>query len=248
MENKKQELQTAEQRFVQKKSPEDIISDAISKGADLDKLSKLLEIKERWEANEARKAYNEAMSLFRANPPKIVKDKKVGYKTDRGGVSYSHATLANAVDKITPELSKYGLSASWRTKQNGSIVVSCRISHVLGHYEEVELTAPADTSGSKNSIQAIGSTITYLERYTLFAVLGLAAYDQDDDGIKSGVEYIGEKEKNVLLDKIADTEADLDKFLETYQAEDLDHFPKSLYKEAIRLLDEKKKRKEKKVQ
>jgi len=84
--------------------------------------------------------------------------------------------------KITAELSKHGLSASWRTEQNGQIKVTCRISHSMGHYEETSLSADADTSGSKNAIQAVGSTITYLERYSLLAITGLATEDQDNDG------------------------------------------------------------------
>jgi hypothetical protein len=51
----------------------------------------------------------------------------------------------------------------------------------MGHSERTTLSATADTSGSKNSIQAIGSTVTYLQRYTLLAAVGLAA-GGDDDG------------------------------------------------------------------
>jgi hypothetical protein len=53
----------------------------------------------------------------------------------------------------------------------------------MGHSEEgAVLEGAPDTSGSKNSIQAVGSTVSYLERYTLLAATGLAAKDQDDDG------------------------------------------------------------------
>jgi hypothetical protein len=83
------------------KSPSEMIQQAISSGADLEKLEKLLELQERWEKNEARKSYNKAMAQFKANPPKIEKDKKVGYSTAKGKVGYSHASLYNVVDKIT---------------------------------------------------------------------------------------------------------------------------------------------------
>lgn len=164
-------------------SPADMIRLAVGGGVDLDKLAKLLDLQEKWESNEARKAYHRAMSEFKANPIEILKDKKVGYESKTGGrVGYTHASLANVVRKVTKELSKYGLSASWRTAQNGQISVTCKITHVMGHSEETTLSAPSDTSGSKNAIQAIGSTISYLERYTLLAALGLATADQDDDG------------------------------------------------------------------
>ena len=144
-------------------SPAMIISEAIAKGADLEKLKGLMELQERYEANEARKAYHVAMSNFKTDPPVIEKDKEVSY----GNTRYNHATLANVTAKIGAALAKHGLSASWPFKQHdGVISVTCKITHVKGHSEETTLTAPADTSGSKNAIQAIGSTISYLEYFS----------------------------------------------------------------------------------
>ncbi len=202
-------------------SPSEMIKTAVSNGADLEKIEKLLILQERWEANEAKKAYHRAMADFKVNPPKINKDKKVSFHTEKGTTSYNHATLANVTQKINSELSKYGLSASWKTNQsNESITVTCKITHVLGHSEETSLTAGRDKSGSKNDIQALGSTITYLERYTLLAMVGLATYDQDDDGAmtskKPAVKATESKSENdlskykececgaVVIDKVAD--------------------------------------------
>ena len=53
--------------------------------------------------------------------------------------------------------------------------MTCVLSHRDGHFEETTLTAGRDDSGKKNAIQQVGSTITYLQRYTLKAALGLAA-------------------------------------------------------------------------
>ena len=150
---------------------------------DVDKLEALLKVQMQWEANEAKKAYVQAMSEFKANPPEILKDKTVSYKD----VKYSHASLHNVTTKINTELSKHGLTAAWVTSQdNGSIKVTCKITHIMGHSEETCLSAPPDNTGSKNAIQAIASTVTYLERYTLLALTGLATADQDDDGQASG--------------------------------------------------------------
>ena len=46
---------------------------------DVVKLKELLELRERWEKNEARKAFVSAMIAFKANPPKITKNKHVHY-------------------------------------------------------------------------------------------------------------------------------------------------------------------------
>ena len=222
--------------------PAELIRIAVEKGSDLEKLEKVLELQERWEKNEARKAYHSAMAAFKANPPKINKDKKVGYTTNAGKVGYSHASLANVTEKINSELSKHGLSASWVTTQNGSIVVTCKITHKLGHSEETTLSAPSDTTGSKNAIQAIGSTITYLERYTLLALTGLATFEMDDDGEAAVTDYINDKELNQIVDMIADKEIEEKKFLEYMKIESLAKMPKSKYQQAINAINQKKRK------
>jgi hypothetical protein len=66
------------------------------------------------------------------------------------------------------------------------VKVTCKLTHKQGHSEEVTLEAPLDTSGGKNNIQAMGSSVSYLERYTLLAITGLATKEQDDDGASTG--------------------------------------------------------------
>lgn len=150
---------------------------------DVAKLEKLLEMHERWEATQAKKAYVVAMTAFKAGPPEIFKDQTVKY----GTTSYNHASLSNVTTCINQSLSKHGLSASWETSQDGdTIKVTCKITHVMGHSESTCLPGKPDSSGSKNAIQAVGSTITYLERYTLLALTGLATHDQDNDGKDPG--------------------------------------------------------------
>jgi len=239
MEPKKTTQISKPETDLQVNSPAEMIRIAVSGGADLEKLKGLLDLQERWEANEARKAYHRAMSEFKANPPKIKKDKKVSYKD----VRYSHASLANVVEQITKELSKHGLSASWSTKQNGQIAVTCRITHVQGHSEETCISAQADATGSKNSIQAIGSTITYLERYTLLSALGLATYDQDDDARSAVVEdKIDEKQLSTIVDYINLTKTDEAKFLKYLGIDAVASMPKSLYQKALTALQAKEKK------
>lgn len=148
-------------------------------------LKELLAVQMTWEANEARKAYVEAMAAFKANPPQIVKDRTVSY----GQTKYNHASLANVTACINSALSGHGLSAAWKTEQipateqeKAKVQVVCKITHIMGHSEETSLSALPDDSGKKNLIQQIGSTVTYLQRYTLLALTGLATQEQDDDG------------------------------------------------------------------
>ena len=222
-------------------SPAAVIQYAIKKDASPEELSRLLDIQERWEANEARKAYHCAMAAFKADPPRILKDKGADYGP--GKASYEYASLANVTSHINESLSRFGLSASWRTEQNGSISVICKITHSKGHSEETKLSAEADKSGSKNNIQALGSTITYLQRYTLLSITGLATSGQDDDGMISEIEYIDEKQVSTILDYIDNDNVDKKKFLEYMKIESVEKMPKAKYDIAMKSFEIRKNQK-----
>jgi hypothetical protein len=205
---------------------------ALETKADLPTIEKFMDLRERWEKNEARKAYNEAMTKFKANPPEIEKDKKVSY----GNTKYNHASLANVTAKINSELSKYGLSASWTTAQSEKgVTVTCKISHVLGHSEETSLTAGLDKSGAKNDIQALGSTISYLERYTILALTGLATSEMDDDG-QGTATFISDKQKSTIIDFIQSKEVDEVKFCAFMGVEEVGKILETDYNKAISAL------------
>ena len=180
-------------------TPLDIVMEAMNTGKDIgiDQIEKLYELQERHEKNEARKAYHSAMAAFKADPPEIKKTGRVEYKQTK----YDHAKLGDIEPLISKSLSKYGLSANWKTTQNESIIsVTCTITHSLGHSESTTLSSAPDQSGGKNSIQAIGSATEYLRRYTLLAITGLSAKDADDDGLSSGVTFLNEKQISEITD------------------------------------------------
>lgn len=160
-------------------APTRMLEMAIEKGAGLEQMQQLMDLQDRWETNEARKAYVQAMTAFKANPPTVFKSRTVSYS----GTHYTHASLADVCDAAISGMSKHGLSHRWETRQEGgAITVVCVITHEAGHSESTQLSAGADNSGKKNPIQQIASTVTYLERYTLMAALGLASKEMDDDG------------------------------------------------------------------
>jgi flagellar motility protein MotE (MotC chaperone) len=174
-------------------TPVELLRMAVSQNADIEKLKQLMDLQERWAATEARKAYNAAMRQFKSNPPTIQKNHEVKFGTTK----YSHATLDHVCDVVTKGLSAVGITHAWKVRQGEVITVVCILTHELGHSEETEMSGVADNSGSKNSIQAIGSTVTYLQRYTLLAACGLAAKN-DDDAQTAGKPFIeaSEIEKN----------------------------------------------------
>ena len=91
-------------------TPLGILQIAVQQGADVDKLAKLMELQERWQANHARQAYNAAMAKFKQRPPKITKNKHVKFDD----TEYDHATLDHVVDAITESLARSGSAISGR--------------------------------------------------------------------------------------------------------------------------------------
>lgn len=224
-------------------TPMGLLQVAMSQGADLAKLEQLMALQERWEANEARKAYVSAMARFKRNPPDILKRKRVYFENKAGGVTdYMHATLADVCAAAIKGLAEVGISHRWDVEQQADrITVHCVLTHELGHSEKTTLTGGADPSGGKNSIQAIASAVSYLERYTLLAATGLATRDMDNDGRAPAapVELITEAQALDLEALISEVGANRALFLKACKIERLEDMPAGFYPTAVNKLKER---------
>ena len=89
-------------------------------------------------------------------------------------------SLAAVLDAVRPVLSKHGVALFQpASTANGLVQVQTVFLHSSG--EQLSFPALAMPLGDKATAQNIGSTITYLRRYSLTAALGIAG-DEDDDG------------------------------------------------------------------
>jgi hypothetical protein len=205
-------------------APQTLVERAIESG-NIEVIGRAMEFQERYEATQARRAFTEAIAAAKAEIKPIIRD-----KTGHNSKKYvSFDAIARHVDPI---LSKHGLVYRFRTDQaDGRINVTCILSHGI-HHEETTLTGPPDKTGSKNDIQAIGSTLSYLQRYSLVQMLGLAAAD-DDDGAAAGVgRNIDAEGVETLRSKIQAVGADEARFCKAFGVETLDQFPASKLDEA----------------
>lgn len=162
-------------------NPMSMLAVAVQNGMDLDTIKELRALQKDWEADEARKAFNNAFAAFKAEAVQIIKNKAV----DAGPLSgKKYAELFAVVNAITPALSRHGLSAAWKITKDEKdwIEVTCILKHALGHSDSVSMGGPPDAGGAKSAIQARASTVTYLERYTLKAITGVSEQGEDKDG------------------------------------------------------------------
>lgn len=176
-----QPLVAQQQGALSANSPAAMMMAAMSQGASLEQVEKMMDLQDRWERKEAEKAYNAAFAAFKAEAVRIVKGRKV---TDGPLRGKEYAELHDVVDAVTPALSRHGLSTAWKLTRDEKdwLEVTCTLKHVGGHSESVSMGGPPDAGGAKNALQARASTKSYLERYTLKAICGVAEGGDDTDG------------------------------------------------------------------
>lgn len=159
-------------------TPMAMIDRALTRGADVETLGKLMDLQERWQNREAKAAYDADMAAMQADLPIIEKK--------RTGNNWKYADWGDIKKEVNDVLTKHGFAVTHRTDTGDNhIVVTAICSHRDGHREETSLPLPFDNSGSKNAVQARGSTVQYGIRYTGCAILGIAITGEDKDGAEA---------------------------------------------------------------
>ena len=150
-----------------------------SEGFDVEKL---MQLREHREKEEARKAWTKAMNAFKANPPPVLKELEVS----SCNIHYKYPSLGKVNGTISAALSERGLYHHWSIDQStGDIMVTCIITHKMGHSEAVSLTAsPKD---SKSNLHSILATIDFLKLQTLLAACELPADDAERTWMLEGM-------------------------------------------------------------
>lgn len=123
---------------------------------------------------------NKALAAFQAEMPSLVRDRTVNVETkgDKPNYDYSYATLANVTAAAMPLLGKHGLSFT-TFPGAGSDGKGMSLHYSLLHESGEERSGEFPMS-AEGGIQILGGRITYIRRYCLLAVTGLAAEEDDD--------------------------------------------------------------------
>lgn len=207
---------------------------AIESNADIDKLERLMELQERWESNEAKKGFVKAMAEFQSKCPMIVKKKQ--------GHNCKYAPLGDIQMQVSDLLADCGLSYRFEQQSDGNMLsITCVVTHILGHDERVTMTAETDTSGKKNPIQARGSTVTYLQRYTFTGILGIITADEDTDGrlADAATDYITNEQSNEIDELIRNKGADRERLLKFFKVATIDDIKSTQFTRVVRMLNQK---------
>lgn len=213
----------------------DIIERVISNpDADVEKLEKLFELQERQMQKQAVIDFNQAMARLQPKLPVVLKKSKAH--------NSKYAKYEDLDAQIRQLYTGEGFSVAYTTKRDdqGNTTYYGTLSHVCGHSITSEITLPDDTSGSKNAIQAKGSTTTYAKRYLLIMLFNVVTCGEDDDGNMMRTK-IDASQVEVINGLLSSTKTDLDKFLSYMGVEKVEDISGPSYSKAASLLKKKAK-------
>ena len=136
----------------------------------------------------AERAFSVALSQAKGELQPVLKTREVDFTTKSGSkTKYKYESFADVARTVDPVFPKHGLSYRFSIDQTlDQVKVTCVISHDGGYSERTTLEGKVDPGSTGMSlVQALGSALTYLQRYSLRAAIGLAA-GIDDDGRGAG--------------------------------------------------------------
>ncbi len=209
---------------------------------DIERMERLLQMHERLTAKQAEAAYAEALARLQPKLP-IIRERGA-IKNSGGAVQSKYALWEDIVGIITPILATEGFSLSFRIAHpDNKIEVTGVLTHERGHGERTSIVLPADTSGSKNAVQAVASSVSYGKRYTAGALLNLRTGELDDDaqtattGPKLNAEQLAQLER-----RMKEAGTDRGRFLEFWQVSCVEEIPAFNFAPIMQMLDKAAKR------
>ena len=242
-----------------------LLQSMIEKGVDPSALKQMMDLSERWEANQAAKKFAAAITLFQSKCEAVYKrrsaqfDEKdsAGGKTGKKIDAYKFASYDDIMAEVQPILAECEIVVTFTTeepeKDKPGMRGTCRV-RVGTHCEETKLFLPIPAM-KVNATQMFGAALSYLKRYLLCAALNIRTTDQDND---AGTQFdtITAKQQATLDDyrqAIEDIQAkatatgfvfanpfSMGRFWQWAKCKTFAELPAEKYGEAAKLLNEKK--------
>lgn len=220
---------------------------AMDPNSDLDKLERMLAMKERLEATAAQSSFNESLAAAQAEMPAVA----ARHNNDQTRSKY--AKLADIYEVCKPIAASHGFSfnaipvAGGREGYINMKWTLRRGAHIESDVSEV----PLDDKGmkgtaNKTGTHAYGSTTSYGRRYIFCAVFDIAIGDDNDAANhKNATATVSAEQYVTLRDLITETGTDEAKFHLAFGHKDpanadLQLFPAARFNEAKAMLERKK--------
>lgn len=215
-------------------------------GVDVSKMERLMQMAKDMRAEEAKTAYYADLAEMQDELPSI---KERGEIKIGPGPGQKYALWEDINTAIKPIMKRHGFAISFRTGiAEAKITVTGVLSHRGGHSEETTIHLPSDTSGSKNAVQAVGSSTSYGKRYTASALLNLTSGGEDDDGRAAGAGgFITDEQAEIILGLLTRDKADVPRFCKYMKVASIVEIPAKRYNEAIEVINTRSQKVEQKA-
>lgn len=210
---------------------------------DMDKMERLMRMRNDMIERQQEQAFFEAMGRAQAELPQVLRDAENSHTRSR------YARLETIAKAITPVITRHGFTLSFGTEDSpkaGHYRVTCTLGHASGYSRDYHADLPADVEGAKGNanktaIQGFGSTVSYGRRYLTLLIFNVALTndEDDDDGNGGGHQAISEEQVDELMGLVARAGADLAKFCKYMKVESIAAIPASKFDAAVAALKAK---------
>lgn len=223
-----------------------LLQSMVDRGADPDALKKMMDLAERWEANQAKKAYQAAMNAAQGEMTGVLKDKANNHTKS------AYAALESVQEMARPIYTKHGFSLSWGQEappKEGWLRFVATVRHVGGHCERFQGDYPQDGFGAKgganmNAVQGVVSSGSYMQRDMLRLIFNITIAGADVDGNILGLRIVPDqvREINELLEECRELgkPVDFKRFLAWLGIDGLQELRQSYFAKAIHELNRKR--------
>jgi len=202
---------------------------------DMDKMERLLAMKERQDARAAEQAFAEAMTKAQAEMRPVAADANNPQTRSRYA---SYMALDRA---MRPIYTKHGFALSFNTDiapTEGTLIVGCSVMHSAGYTRHYSVPMPADGKGAKGGdvmtkTHAVGAAMTYGQRYLLKMIFNVAVGEDNDGNAPRQVETITQKQADEIRDAIEAAGKSRDQFLKLFRIEQIEDLRADLFKTAM---------------
>jgi len=194
---------------------------------DVDKLERLMQMRERAVEREAESAFNIALSDAQARMGTI------GADANNPQTRSKYASYGKLDSVLRPIYTSSGFALSFDTGPDAPadcVRVLCHVTHKAGHSRTYHVDMPADGKGAKGGdvmtkTHAVGAGMSYGMRYLLKMIFNVAVGEEDVDGNSVHVETITDAQEIQIAEMLEATGSDKAKFLRWCKVDALTSIP-----------------------
>ena len=210
-------------------SPADMLAMVAARGATPEELAKWMDLNDRWQAGEARKAFAAAMSDFQSRVPAIVKTREVKDRSGRG--MYKFANCDDITQAIRPIERDCGFfhRFEFEPQESGALAVACVVTHISGHSERTRVVIPATKGMNTNSAQDAGIMQQYGMRYALVGAFGITTGSDDTDANSHETQTLDAAQIARVGELVRETGADARLICEVYAVSRIEDIPAACF-------------------